>query len=81
MTFHGYELEDIDTVAKDITETVEQLGVHSKLAVLALCRVVANIGTAEDLDVACQMIDDFADLPYEEYIDEYDGDGDDDGDY
>ena len=71
MTFQGFNLEDIDEVTIEILNTLEQLEPHPKLAVLALCRAIADIGTPEDLDIACRTIDEMAEIPrtYEDFED------------
>lgn len=76
LRMHGYDLEEINTAAEEVLNTISELSIPQPLAILALCRAIVNLGTEYDLNVACKIIDDMAELPKikEEY--EYDTDRD-----
>ena len=57
---NGYSLEEIDDVSKDLLQTLSEVGVNPTLALLALCRSITIIGSPEELDLACRIIDDFS---------------------
>lgn len=56
----SYFNADIDDAAKEVIQTLCDLDIPNGLAVAALCKAIVMIGTEQDLDKACKMIDDFA---------------------
>lgn len=58
---YGHSLDDIDEIASEVFSLLADQHLTSRLSVLALCRAIAMIGTEEDLDVACAVIDQFSD--------------------
>ena len=63
---HGYDLDEIDEVAQEIFQVIAEQQVPSRLAIAALCRTIVMMGTDEDLDLACSMIDRIADIVEED---------------
>lgn len=63
MTFAGFELDDIDSIAQPLLQALDDTGeTDVRLKVLALCRAITLIGSESDLDNACQMIDEMSDF-------------------
>lgn len=63
MTFAGFELDDIDSIAQPLLQALDDTGeTDVRLKVLALCRAITLIGNESDLDNACQMIDEMSDF-------------------
>ena len=67
----GYTLDDIDSSATDLIQSICELGIPPDLAFIALCRAIVMLGSTDDLDVACRIIDELSDVPFERL--EFDG--------
>lgn len=66
---YGYEYDEVNEAAKSILETMMDIGLPPKLAMLALARCTVIVGAPRDLlDTACRMIDDFAELDDKEDV-------------
>lgn len=59
-----YTIEDIDEAARDLLQALSDLDLPVPLAIAACCRVITVIGTQEDLDTACKLIDDLQAIPF-----------------
>ncbi len=60
LTHYNYSSAEVDDTAKEIIQTLCDLDVPNRLALVALCKAIVMISTEEDLDYACKIIDDFA---------------------
>lgn len=59
---YGYDLDEVEEVAAELFQTIAEAQVPVTFAILALCRTITMIGTEEDLDLACIMIDQLREL-------------------
>ena len=57
---NGFKLEEVDNVARDVLQAFAEWGIPPKLALLSLCRCITIIGSPEELDLACKIIDDLS---------------------
>jgi hypothetical protein len=62
----GYTLEEIDELGAEIFQLVVEEQVPIRLAILGLCRAITMLGTDEDMDLACMMIDRLREMVAEE---------------
>lgn len=59
---YGYDQEDIDDHARSILRLLEDdLELLPDLMLLSLCKALAIIGTEDELDLACLMLDEMRD--------------------
>lgn len=56
-----YSLTEIEDTAKEVIHALADLDVPNPLAIAALCKAIVMIANEDDLDMACKLIDDFAD--------------------
>lgn len=54
---YGFSLEEIDEVAAEVFSTLAEERIPLKLCILSLCRTITMMGSEEDLDMACMVID------------------------
>ena len=73
-----YNIDEINSVAWELLQTLSELDAPVPLAIQGLCRAITLIGTQEDLDNACRLIDDMAELETEFDNEFNDRDSDDD---
>lgn len=71
-SLYGYDLDDIDGIAANLFQVIAEEQIPTTLAILALCRAITMLGTEEDMDLACVMIDQIRDMTKEdeEYVEE-----------
>ena len=77
-----FSLDEIDSAATDLLQTLADMEIPVELAILAACRIVTILGKSEDLDCACSNIDLLSEHPYTgsqgiQYDDSDEGDGED----
>ncbi len=56
-----YSADEIDQYARDILQVAEDMELPISLMLLSLCRAITIIGSEEELDVACLLIDELRD--------------------
>lgn len=61
----GYSLDEIDSLAKDMIQLICEYDAPIELGIIGLCRAIVMVGTAEDLDSACRLIDELSELPFD----------------
>ena len=54
---YGFSMDEIDEIAAEVFTSLAEERVPVKLSILALCRAITMLGTEEDMDMACLMID------------------------
>lgn len=61
----GYDLTDVDDLAKELLTAADDTGSARDLILLALCRCISAIGSESELDRACRVIDEFSSIPHD----------------
>lgn len=65
-TIKGYDIDEIDEIARDVFQLLTEQGVDINLSILGLCRAITILADEEQLDYACRMIDVLSEVPYDE---------------
>lgn len=58
---YGYSMDEVDQYARDLLQLLEDTEVPVPLMLLSLCRAITIVGTEEELDVSCLLIDELRD--------------------
>ena len=61
----GYLIDEVDDLAKEVIQLFAEVDTPTDLGILALCRAIVMLGTPEDLDVACRVIDELSEVPFD----------------
>ncbi len=64
---YGYTNDEVDQYARDILQMLEDVELPISLMLLSLCRAITIVGTEEELDVCCALIDELRDSDEEDY--------------
>lgn len=71
VSLYGYTLDEIDDLAAEVFQLLVDEQVPIRLGILALCRAITMLGTEEDMDLACLMIDKLKEIVGDElYVEE-----------
>lgn len=57
---YGYDIDEIDQLAGELKTVLEDADADSRFALMALCRCITLVSDPADLDLACVVIDRFA---------------------
>ncbi len=64
---YGFDDDEIDQSARDILLAVEDMELPLPLLLLSLCKLITIIGSEEEIDTACILIDELRDNGEYEY--------------
>jgi len=66
---YGYDLDEVDETASELFAVIAEAQVPTTFAILALAKAISLIGSEEELDLACIMIDQLREAAEDEQFD------------